>query len=401
MHSRNTLRTLAGVAGVFATGAAAHAVAFTPGNIVVERIGTGSAALTSVSTAVFLDEYTPTGLATQATVQSLALPTAVSGSNNPLSNSGSAASEGGLSLSADGQYLLVAGYAVAPGTASVASSSTTVAPIVLRDFGIVDSLGNIDTRTTTTAFSGNNVRSAVSPDGTTIYASGGNTGIISLTAGSTGTAGTLISNTFTNTRQLEIYNNQLYVSSASGQLRVGTVGTGLPTTTGNTTAELPGVAVGANTSSSAVGTAVASPYQFVISTLAGGTTPDTLYVADNGYYPTKGTTLGVIEKYNLVSGSYVAAGIVNLPGVTGLIGSSTTVGGVTTETLYASTPTGIFTLTDTGTGNLSGTPTQIATAATNEAFRGLAFAPSSVPEPASAGVMAVGALFLASRRRRV
>lgn len=50
---------------------------FTPGNLVVVRIGDGSAALTSAGTAVFLDEYTPAGVF----VQAVAMPTAVNGAN--------------------------------------------------------------------------------------------------------------------------------------------------------------------------------------------------------------------------------------------------------------------------------------------------------------------------------
>src|SRR6476646_382680 len=35
--------------------------AFTPGDLVVYRVGDGSASLTGIATAVFLDEYTPAG----------------------------------------------------------------------------------------------------------------------------------------------------------------------------------------------------------------------------------------------------------------------------------------------------------------------------------------------------
>jgi hypothetical protein len=72
--------------------------AFTPGDIVVYQVGTGAAALTSAATATFLDEYSPTG----TLVQSIPLPTAVSGSQLPLTNSGTATSEGQLSLSVNG-----------------------------------------------------------------------------------------------------------------------------------------------------------------------------------------------------------------------------------------------------------------------------------------------------------
>src|SRR5262245_50006387 len=70
----------------------ASAASFAPGNLVVLRIGAGGGALSSAATPVFLDEYTPAG----GLVQSIPLPTAVSGSNRILTNSGSATSEGAL-----------------------------------------------------------------------------------------------------------------------------------------------------------------------------------------------------------------------------------------------------------------------------------------------------------------
>src|SRR5689334_10758602 len=94
------------------------ASSFASGDIVVYRVGDGSAALGSAATAVFLDEYTPAGVL----VQSIALPTAVSGLNKRLVASGTATSEGLLTRSADGQYLILAGYDAALGTASITTS---------------------------------------------------------------------------------------------------------------------------------------------------------------------------------------------------------------------------------------------------------------------------------------
>ena len=79
----------------------ASAAAFTLGDLVVVRVGDGSAALSSAATATFLDEYTPGGVL----VQTIPLPTALSGLNQPLTLSGSATSEGFLALSQNGLYL--------------------------------------------------------------------------------------------------------------------------------------------------------------------------------------------------------------------------------------------------------------------------------------------------------
>src|SRR4051812_36707728 len=75
--------------------------AFTPGDLVIYRVGTGTGSLVNTGNAVFLDEYTTAG----ALVQSVAMPTTASGSNKPLIASGTATSEGLLTRSTDGRYL--------------------------------------------------------------------------------------------------------------------------------------------------------------------------------------------------------------------------------------------------------------------------------------------------------
>src|SRR5207247_7763188 len=82
------------------------AAPFTPGNIVVYRVGTGTASLVATGNPVFLDEYSPAG----ALVQSIALPTALSGANKPLVASGTATTDGLLTRSVDGNCLAVPGY---------------------------------------------------------------------------------------------------------------------------------------------------------------------------------------------------------------------------------------------------------------------------------------------------
>src|SRR2546423_15661031 len=82
------------------------AVPFTPGNLVVYRVGDGTAMLTTVATPVFLDEYTTGG----TLVQSIALPTAGSGSNRRLTARGSSTSEGLINFSVDGQFFGATGY---------------------------------------------------------------------------------------------------------------------------------------------------------------------------------------------------------------------------------------------------------------------------------------------------
>ena len=143
-------------------------------------------------------------------------------------------------------------------------------------------------------------------------------------------------------------------------VRVGTVGTGLPTSAATTT-NLPGF-----------GTA-GSPYAFFFADLDGTAGLDTLYVADDGV---GGAGVPGLTKYSLASGSWVANGTIGgaadtYRGVTGIVSG-------TTVTLYAVRLGGeLDTLVDaTGYGGtLAGSPTKLAGAGANMAFRGVALAP--------------------------
>src|ERR1044071_9164979 len=73
---------------------------FTAGNIVVYRIGDGSTVMDGNTTTVYLDEYTTSG----TLVQSIPMP--VTGNRITMSTLNTA---GTISLSANGQYLLVPG----------------------------------------------------------------------------------------------------------------------------------------------------------------------------------------------------------------------------------------------------------------------------------------------------
>jgi hypothetical protein len=397
----STTRTLIAAASAVSMAAlatfaqGATLTSFTPGDLVIYRVGDGSAALTSASTAVFLDEYTPTG----TLVGSLPMPTAASGTNNPLSSSGTATSEGLLTLSTNGAQLMVTGYAAAPGVASIAGTSTTTTTPTLRDIGEVDASTNINTSTTTTSFSGNNIRSATSIDGSTIWAAGAATGVVSTSLGGSG-AGTVDSTTLTNIRQINIFGGQLLISTGSGStFRLGAVGTGTSTATGQTVVQLPGVPVGSNAT-----TPLDSPYSYYLTQLNSSSTgPDTLYIADDTL--TNSGAAGEILKYSLVAGTWTANGAIAAGAVRGLTG--VTVGGVVD--LFATTGGG----TSAGGGTLYGvvdssgfdstltaTATSLATAATDESFRGVAFAPTAVPEPAALSLLALGATSLLGRRRR-
>jgi hypothetical protein len=336
------------------------AAAFTDGNIIICRVGDGTTAEASTGDPVFLDEYTTSG----TLVQSIPMPTTSSGSGNSpnaLVMSGTATSEGLITRSTDGRYIIITGYkSTIPAGSSLPASLSTTVP---RTVGRVDSSGNIDTTTALTDFAtGSNPRSAVSSDGTAFWLTSGVTSPRYATFGAT--TSLQISTTVANERQVNIFNGQLYISDSSGSaVRIGAVGTGLPTTAGQTIVNLPGFETSG------------SPYAFFFCTLNGGSSYDTLYVADD-------TNAAVsLQKWALVSGNWVLKNSVNENGVRGLVGvvNGTTVTLYSTTGASAATGGGTFwSITDTAGYNANfstTTPTVLATATTDQAFRGVALAP--------------------------
>ena len=173
-----------------------------------------------------------------------------------------------------------------------------------------------------------------------------------------------------NVREVQVVDNQLYTSAdptQPGSLTIATVGSGLPTAKGQTLTNLP----------FETGQAPEEPYGYSLLTLGMGSTPDTLYVAD----ARKGGETGAIVKYGLSGGKWVEHGSVEVPQVTGLTAND--IGGQVVIYATSSGPSGkegtLYRLSDVSgvNGTLSGVPEEIAKAPTNEAFRGVAFAPGT------------------------
>jgi uncharacterized protein YjiK len=338
------------------------AAPFTPGNVVVYRIGDGAAGLLNTGAAVFLDEYTATG----TLVQSVALPTTVSGANKRVVASGTATSEGLLTRSADGRFLIATGYD--SGLPAASSISGTTAASVNRVIARIDGAGNIDSSTALSdAATANNLRSAASVDGTKFWLSGGAGGarFASLGATTSTQVNTGI-NAVTNLRQLGISAGQLFVTTGSGTAyRLGAIGTGLPEAAGAATTGIPGFP-----------TSGGSPYGFFFADLSGSVPgDDTLYVADDSAL--------ALTKYSLISGSWTANGTIGVDaddyrGITGVVSGSNVTLFLARKGGSAAAGGGeLVTISDTSGhgGALVGTPTVIATASTNTAFRGVALAP--------------------------
>ncbi len=339
---------------------------FNSSNIVVTRIGTGAAALSNAAQAVFLDEYylnTTTGAATL--VQSIALPTADNGTDQTLTLSGTSTSEGALQLSADGKFLTIGGYDAAPGTASVSTAAG-----IDRIIALIGSNGTINTSTgitSTTGYVGNSIRSVVTIDGTAFWCSGTGTGggTRYVPFGSVSATSVQLSSAPTNTRVTSIFNGQLYMSAASGAFQgLTSVGTGIPTTTGQTTSILPGFPT----------TAGPSPYAFQLLDMdAGVPGVDVAYVADDRAAPNGG-----IQKWSLVGGTWVLNGTIAV-GTTGARGL--TVRQYCSNVILIATTNNTVTLVNDNAG-YNATPSTpaalpVINASTNTVFRGVSNAPSA------------------------
>jgi len=344
---------------------------FTPGNVVVLRVGDGSAALTSVGTPVFLDEYTPGG----TLVQTIAAPTSTVGSNRQIVVSGTSGSSPMLVRSADGNYLTFTGYDAAVGTVGVTGSTSAT---VNRVVAVVAGDGTMDTTTALSdAYNTNNIRGSVTSNGTDIWVAGTGTpttsaGVRYTTKGST--TSTQLSTNVTNCRGVNIFNGQLYVSTMSGAFRgINTVGTGLPTTTGNATTLLAGFDPST--------TSPLDTYDFYFADA------NTLYLTDARALPTGGvqkwTFNGTLWSLAYTLNAGLDKGCLRLAGQTA--GGVTTIFAVTGSN-SDSLPNKIAVVTDTGA--LSSF-TILANAGTNQVFHGVALAPGQ-----AAQTVAVGAITL-------
>ena len=405
------IAALASIATVVAPVAPAHAAGFSSGSLVVEMVGTGTATLTSAATQISILEVTTAGSLTQTII----LP---SGTSDPQTDSGSASSDGYLNTY--GGFVSVPGYNAALNTPSVASSNAKVN-------SLLDATGSVATRTlfpvggpsgTTpgtpagvSPFSGNNYRSSIATSGSTFYGVGTSSGLPS-TGGAwyfNGSAFTQVSSTATgqptNLRVVEIYNNQLYATSAASTgYGIWSIGSGLPTTAGTGTV-----------ATMAINTGTGGAYGFAMFSTGsqGAGVLDLAYIADDravaggglGKWTYNGTSWS--NSWSLLVGasgtSTLQSGTgVGFAGIRGLAGTYDSVLGAS---LYATTTetsnNRLISIFDTGTTTPS-TYTTLQSSGSNFAFRGVDLSPVSVPEPSTFAIAALATLGMAGliRRRR-
>ena len=421
------------------TGSAASAAAtnfFTAGDLVISVYGDGdgSGAYTDNQAApVVLEELTASG----SFVTRLVLPqtdsvNASGVTEHAFSGEYGSSSEGALELSADGQSLVIAGYAINAATynaggatvyGNAALAQSTSVPggkytAVARAIADVRADGSVDTSTALFNVSNtNNPRSVATVNGSSFYLSGQGVkgdktqGVFQATDGAS--SATAI-DTSTDTRTLEIYNGALYVSRDSKQ---GTNGTSniasYGITPGGATAPvtLAGIngtdiltAAQANSANmSAIGTSVnLSPEGFFFASAT------TLYVADSGNPKEGGLGDGGLQKwifngaswnleYTLSSGLQGLVADTAKAGTTGLIGLTGQVVGDSVQ-LYATNATigdldqtYLYGITDslsstTGAGESFAT---LATAAAGTNIRGVSFAPNAPCYAAGTAILTV------------
>lgn len=307
-----------------------QAQSLTPGNLVVTRVGDGVAAPTNAANPVFVDQYTTSG----TYVNTITIPTTASGANLPCTNSGTATSELSLNLSGDRRYLTFGGYDATVGTTGVASS--TVPRVCAR----VAMDGSVDTSTQLgTLYSGNNLRSVWTSNGTDFWCVGATSGIVYSPLGGAGAL--VVCNTTTNNRVINSNGTDIYYMTGAGTRGFYKI-PGFPTTSGQT-----------STNQFPTGTS-SSPYDFIM------VDANDIYIADDAAGLQKWVNTGGTWSvaYTMTAGAAF---------VRSLAYDGTNIYAVTTDDRIVVTQ-------DTGSGFNSFAT--IATAGTNTHLRGIKYLPA-------------------------
>ena len=357
---RSTIISLA-LGAIFASSATAQF--FTPGNVVVVRVGDPSTTLGSSAAQVFLEEWNPV---TGTFVQQVEIPNSTTGASPSFSQRGFSSSEGCLNLTADGRFLVLGGYDRAIGDTDPTAEPAASTPRVIAR---IDTLtGTIDTSTALTdAYDGNAFRGVASDDGSRFWTSGNSTN------GSVRFVSNLGANTSlqinagspTNARWINLHRCDLFITSAStgamtlGPLQVGMGG--LPTMSGQNLTLLPGFPMGTSL-------AQGNPYDTWFAN------ETTVYVADFN----QNSTIGGVQRWELVAGTWtfqyriaVMVGAGTTFGARGI--SGITRNGVNEITFTAEEPgfiTHLYTVADTGPASV---PTLIFTEAAETDLRGVRY----------------------------
>jgi hypothetical protein len=313
---------------------------FTAGNIVVTRVGTGSAALSAAATALFIEEYNTSGL-----VGTITVPT--TGSTRLLM-AGNSTSEGFLSRTSDFSKLSIPGYDATLGLASVASAAN-----IFRSVGTLGLGYGSFNRITSTLTSGSNLRSVTS-EGNNFWGGNSSGGISYLGTG----ASSAVSSTVSNTRNVVVHNGNLYFSTGSGATGIYKVGSGLPTTSGQVSTLVIGT-----------GASPASPYGFQFNA------DETIcYIADS-----RTAAGGGVQKWVNTAGTWALAYTISVGSSTGAYGVAVDFYAGVNPRIYATVSsasgTQVLYFDDNGTTTPTLNIVSTLLSTTFKAYRGVAFAP--------------------------
>lgn len=342
------LKTILIVSALGAISVSASADGLIPNSLLVLRTNnTASNAASSIS----LLNYTSAGVLGENSTY--AVP---STGGAALTQSGTAGSEGALSISSDLTKISFVGYRANSGAAAVVGTASAATNRVVGTISLAT--GAIDTSTAITGqFSGNNIRSSY-VSGSAYYAVGANSGLVSGTVGSAA-AGAALGTSTTNLRVVNGFGGNVYFSTGSGAQGIYQYD---PSATGKQTLVVNTNTVGGQT----------SPYDFQF------VTATSLLVAD--------ATVG-IKLYTKTGSNWAVASTL----AASASSSFTLLGG----SIYFTAADGSALKTATFDGTSFGTVTTLATAGAGQAFRGV----QAVPEPGSMVALAVGGLGLLRRRR--
>jgi hypothetical protein len=319
---------------------------FTSGHLAVVRVGDGAESLSSHGNSLFVDQFTTNG----ALAGSVSIPDE---SSNALIISGSADSEGGLTLSPDGRLLMFAGYHIAY-TNSSSSLPNASAATVPRAIGAVDAGGAFAILgLTTNQYDSNNIRSSATDGIGNYWGAGANSGTFYF---GDNLAATVQSNV-ANSVIIQDLGGNLYFSTSKSTPGIW---------------KIPGTPVSSATPSLFLPTGPgSSPSAFAFNSNF-----TTAYVADDTL-----AGKGGIQRWDF-SGSawtltYPFTALTNV-GARGLTVDFTGPHPIIYATTAESSTNRIVTLTDTGAASSAST---LATAGVNQFYRGIAFAPSAGVAP--------------------
>jgi hypothetical protein len=378
---------------------------FTAGDLVVLRGGdstTPNTGSTTSQVSLYLDEYTTTG----TYVGTINVPS-TGGSALTLPGLGDDQHQGVLSLSTNGQYLTFAGYQVAAGSSDANIAAGADQPVI----GMIgNSASSLTTNTVVNSYgvgsSNPYIRGAVTNDGNEFYtfgkyATNGGTsnGGLAYVSGTGTTATTTTIEGFADWRDIVIANGQLY--GGTGSSSVGNHGpyqisTGEPTTNlGNSlsnNAQLGSYPGGQSASGLAI-----------LNLPGDANTQNGLNVL---YTIGDQSTAGIVKYYwngtTWINQTNVSLNATDVLNPTGLVAVQDPTNPNWVDITVTGT-NGIYTYVD-QSGYNGAIPANafsiIATPSANEAFYGVALAPTATPEPASLAVLGLGAATLIARRRR-